>query len=91
MLSNSIHAEGGRAVAELIISDVEETVLQRLQEQARLHGRTAQAEARLILADVLQPRCPGAWDQVNALRRQLAASGRRFSDSTDLLREDRDR
>jgi plasmid stability protein len=78
-------------VADLIIPDVEEVVLQRLQEEARRHGRTAEAEARSILAGVLQPRRADVWDRVNALRRQLAASGRTFSDSTELLREDRDR
>ena len=78
-------------MAELIIPNIEEAVLQLLQEEARRHGRTAEAEARSILAGVLQPRRPDVWDRVNAFRRQLAASGRTFSDSTDLLREDRDR
>ena len=78
-------------MAELIIPDVEDALLLRLQERARIHGHTAETEARQILADVLEPQRGGVWEQVNALRRQLAASGRNFSDSTDLLREDRDR
>jgi predicted RNase H-like HicB family nuclease len=31
------------------------------------------------------------WDRVNAFRLQLAASNRSFEDSTDLIREDRER
>jgi antitoxin FitA len=78
-------------VADFIIPDVEESLLLRLQERARKHGHTAEAEARQILTEVLQPQRGGVWEQVNAFRRRLAASGRSFSDSTDLLREDRDR
>ncbi|HBI45329.1 MAG TPA: hypothetical protein DDY78_21125 [Planctomycetales bacterium] len=32
-----------------------------------------------------------AWQSVDAIRARLAASGRKFSDSAELLREDRDR
>lgn len=78
-------------MAELLIPDVEETVLRRLQERASIHGRTPEAEAGAILQEVLEPRGPDAWAQVNALRERLAASGRTFSDSVDLLREDRER
>jgi len=34
---------------------------------------------------------PDAWEAVDAINDRLAASGRKFSDSADLLREDRDR
>lgn len=44
---------------------------------------------------VLQPRTSGPaadpWAAVNAIRQHLEASGRVFGDSTDLVREDRDR
>jgi plasmid stability protein len=72
-----------------LVLDVEEGVLARLRERASAHGRTPEAEARLILQAALKP--PVAWDAVNALRERLASSGRRFGDSADLLREDRDR
>jgi plasmid stability protein len=76
---------------QLLIPDVGEALLRHLQQRASSHGRTAEAEARMILAEALQPTPPKAWAHVNAIREQLAASGRAFSDSTDLLREDRDR
>jgi hypothetical protein len=38
-----------------------------------------------------QPDRPDAWEPVDAIYRRLEATGRTFSDSADLLREDRDR
>lgn len=78
-------------MAELMIPDVEESMLQRLHERASARGSTTEAEARLILAEALQPTGRDGWAQVNAIRQRLAASGRTFSDSSDLIREDRDR
>ena len=34
---------------------------------------------------------PDRWSAINAFREQLAASGRVFTDSVELIREDRDR
>lgn len=76
---------------ELVIPDLDETVLRHLREQAASHGRTTAAEARRILEEALQPKKQEIWSQVNTLREKLAASGRTFSDSADLIREDRDR
>jgi plasmid stability protein len=77
-------------MAELIISDVESMVLERLQELAETHGRTAAAEAKVILTQALQPRRP-SWAAIDAIRERLAATGKFASDSADLIREDRDR
>jgi plasmid stability protein len=76
---------------ELVIHDVEEVVLASLRDRASAHGRTAEAEAKVILGEALQARDKHAWRAVNELREKLRASGRIFSDSTELLREDRDR
>jgi plasmid stability protein len=75
----------------LLIPDVEETVLDRLRERAAAHGRAPEAEAKALLEAVLQPAPAQAWAAANAFRARLAASGRAFSDSADMLREDRDR
>jgi plasmid stability protein len=77
-------------MSQLLIADVAESLLERLRQRASRHGRTAEAEARAILAAALQGP-PGPWDRINAFREQLATSGRTFSDSTELLREDRER
>jgi plasmid stability protein len=38
---------------ELVIPDVQETILQHLKERASLHGRSAEAGARVILETAL--------------------------------------
>lgn len=78
-------------MAELVLTDVNDAILQRLRERATTRRRTPQEEAKAILAEVLQGQSPDAWAQVDAIYRRLAASGRTFGDSTELLREDRDR
>jgi plasmid stability protein len=78
-------------VAELLIHGVEESLLARLERQASLRGRTAEDEAKEILAAALSDDRTQAWASVNALRERLAATGRDFDDSTALIREDRDR
>jgi len=78
-------------MAELVIRDIEETVFGRLQLRAKNHGRTTADEARLIIEEALSDRPADAWAGVDAIRERLAASGRTFSDSAELLREDRDR
>jgi plasmid stability protein len=78
-------------MAEILIPDLDDKVLTRLRQRAAVHGRTAEAEARVILQEVLQQRPADAWAGAEAIREGLAASGRSFSDSADLLREDRDR
>ena len=78
-------------MAELVIHDVEETVFGRLQLRAKNHGRTIADEARRIIEEALNDRPADAWAGFDAIRERLAASGRTFSDSAELLREDRDR
>jgi len=78
-------------MAELVLTDVDDVVLHHLQERARRHGRTPAEEARAILAEAMHGKRPDAWAPVDAIYCGLAASGRTFSDSADLLREDRDR
>jgi plasmid stability protein len=78
-------------MSQLIIAEIEEGVLQRLRDQATAHGRTTEAEARAILEDALRRQQTDVWARVDAIYERLAASGRTFSDSAELLREDRDR
>jgi plasmid stability protein len=76
---------------ELILTDIDHGVLQDLQERAARHGRTPSDEAKVILAEALRGEGGDAWAHVDAIYHRLAASGRTFSDSADLLREDRER
>jgi plasmid stability protein len=78
-------------MAQLILTDVEDAVLANLRERANLHGRTPSDEAKNILAEVLRTNGAGAWQSVDAIFHRLATANRTFSDSADLLREDRGR
>jgi antitoxin FitA len=78
-------------MATLLIPDVEESILARLRDRAVTNGRSAEAEAKAILECQLQAAPTAAWERVNQFRGQLAASGRTFSDSAELVREDRER
>lgn len=77
---------------ELVIPNVDPATLELLRQRADRHAHTVETEARAILAEALQPPASSdAWAGINAMREELARSGREFPDSTPLLREDRDR
>ncbi len=78
-------------MAELVLTDVDETVLNNLQERAARDGARPNQEAKAILAESLGGTRRDAWASVDAIYNRLAASGRTFSDSAKLLRKDRDR
>jgi plasmid stability protein len=78
-------------MAELVLTDVENEVVRRLEERATSHGRTPTEEAKAILSEALRAKNAVGWAPVDEIYARLAASGRTFSDSADLLREDRDR
>ena len=76
---------------QLLIPDIAESLLQQLQQQATRHGRTVEAEARVILEDALRLDPAKVWAEVDAIRNALAATGRDFGDSVQDIREDRER
>ncbi len=78
-------------MAQLVIADLDEAVLERLRRRAAEHARSAEVEARDILAQALSPVPDDSWSAINAMREELARSGRDFPDSTPLVREDRGR
>ena len=75
----------------LTIQNLDETLWQRLRAWAAAHGQTPEAEAEAILAQTLGRGRDEVWHKVDAIHDRLAASGRTFSDSTEILREDRER
>jgi antitoxin FitA len=65
-------------------------VVERLKKRAREHGRSLQSEVKIILEEAVLDH-EGAWKQIERFRKRLQRSGRAFSDSAALIREDRDR
>ena len=78
-------------MSQLLIPDVAESLLQQLQQRAAHHGRSIEAEARIILEEVLQKDADQIWAEVDAIRNALAATRRDFGDSVQDIREDRER
>ena len=85
-------------MATLYVRDIPEPLYERLKKRAAAEGRSISQEAVRLLRLGLLSTSPkpdptfGAWLQrVSRQRTRWAAAGRRFPDSTVLVREDRDR
>ncbi len=76
---------------DLIISNVDPGLFQQLEVRAAQHQRAPADEARAILSETPHTNGGGSWAAANEILRHLADSGCQFSDSAELLREDRDR
>jgi plasmid stability protein len=75
-----------------MIPDIDLATLELLRRRAAEHAQSVEVEAKSILAGALQRASESdPWSAVNALREDLARSGREFPDSTPLVREDRER
>jgi plasmid stability protein len=76
-------------MAQVLVRDLDDVIVERLKQRARRHGRSLEAELRLILersarADMLEAR-----RVAERIRGELA--GRAHSDSAELVPEDRER
>jgi plasmid stability protein len=76
---------------DLVLTGLPEAMLVFLEGRAAEHRSTPAEEAKSILAEAIGSRSSAGWDAVDAIHRHLAASGRSYGDSAELLREDRDR
>ena len=79
-------------MAEILVCDLDDRVAARLKDQAREHGRSLEAEVKMILCEVADSPKPDretAFERILELRERL--KGRKFPDSAALIREDRDR
>ena len=77
-------------MAQVLVRQLNDKVVDRLKKRAKEHGRSLQSEVKTILEDAV-PDYEGAWKRIERLRKRLGGSGRTFSDSAALIREDRDR
>ena len=73
---------------QLLVRDVPQDVVEALKRRAVEHGRSAEAEHRVILEEALRRGRAGFWQRAAKLREETR--GRIFTDSTDLIRQDRD-
>ena len=73
---------------QLLVRGVSPDIIEALKRRAAEHGRSAEAEHRLILEAALRTDRSDFWERASALREELR--GRISGDSADLIREDRD-
>ena len=76
-------------MAQILIRGLEDEVVARLKDRATSHRRSLESEARSILESATGFTAEEARRVVNDWQRRLA--GRKFSNSVELLREDRRR
>ena len=77
---------------EITIPDIDSTTFELLRQRANNHASTVEAEAKVLISEALQSSAKhDPWAVTNAICEKLARSGRVFTDSTPLIREDRDR
>lgn len=77
-------------MAQVLVRQLNDKVVDRLKKRAKEHGRSLQSEVKTILEEAV-PDYERAWKRIDIFRKKLTRSGRKFSDSTVLIREDRER
>ena len=78
-------------MGQLVIAHIDDSVLQRLKARAVAHGRTVEAEAATILEQHARMSLEEFRAAAERIRKSLEQTGRQFSDSAELIREDRER
>ena len=76
-------------MAQMLIRNLSDAALEHVKTKARRNGRSTEAEAREIIERDARAAKAEWWARVDALRTSL--EGRIRGDSTELIREDRDR
>ncbi|MFP4004238.1 MAG: FitA-like ribbon-helix-helix domain-containing protein [Alphaproteobacteria bacterium] len=76
-----------KSMGQLTVRNVNERIIRALKQRAAAHGRSAEAEHREILREVLLKQEEDFITRAKALRRRLHSP----VDSTELIRADRDR
>ncbi len=74
---------------QILIRDLDSETVERLKVRAQRHGRSLQGEAKLILEQAAGLSFEDARRTAKQWQKQLA--GRGIGDSTELVREDRQR
>jgi plasmid stability protein len=76
-------------MAQILVRDLDPEDVERLKALAKANGRSLESEVRQILAEAARQM---TWAEVraNLLAFHERFAGKTFSDSTELIREDRD-
>lgn len=74
---------------QVLVRNIDTETLNRLKERARRRGRSLQAELRLILTRAAESDPDRFWEIAQRVRESIGPGG--DTDSTELVREDRER
>jgi len=75
-------------MAQLLVRDLSTDLVDALKRRAAEHGRSAEAEHRIILEEALRPKDNGFWERAAKLRERTR--GRIIAPSEELIRQARD-
>lgn len=75
-------------MGHLILNDLRDDVIEKLNTRAATNGRTAEEELRAILEEALSSPREDFWTLADRLRAETRA--RNLPDSAELIRQDRD-
>ena len=73
---------------QIVIRNLDESIVKRLEERAHLRGHSLQEEAKCILEEALKMDMASTRKIAFSIRSKL--KGRTEEDSTDLIREERE-
>lgn len=75
------------ANTQISVRNVDPKVIARLKARAKKHGRSLSAELRLIMHKATEESRADFMDELSKIQQSFA--GRTFSDSTEIIRKDR--
>ena len=75
-------------MAQIIVRNSDDSVVDRLKNRTRINGRSLEAEVRLILEQSAKVDMATAHSMAMEMRR---LKGRKFPGAVELIREDRER
>ena len=78
-------------MANVLIRDIPDEIVNDLKQMAKLHNRPLQQELREILVRTASQPYLDIVSQATEIRLKLIAKHQSFTDSVELLREDRNR
>lgn len=78
-------------MADILVRNISQESLNVLKKRARAKGRSLQAELRSIIEEAAGESVLEGIDLATRIRRSLQAKGKNYSDSVELIREDRER
>jgi hypothetical protein len=77
-------------MAQILVRNLDEKTVGRLKRQAKRNGRSLQSEVKILIEEATHVADTDAvWKRTEQFRNRL--KGRKFPNSADLIREDRDR